>query len=72
MQELQRALSEVLNRANREKVPLDLAYFAALRVTRELQRMFPAGDGQKMMRGLGLAFLADDKAETEDKLITLH
>jgi len=72
MTELQRAMSDVLNRANRERLPLDLAYFASLRVTRELLLMFPPGEGQRMMLALGVAFIEQQHAETDSKLITLH
>lgn len=71
MTSVQRAVSGVLNRANRERLPIELAVFAVVRVLRELLRMVP-GEGKAMLTKLCIDFLRDEKAPTEDAMITLH
>jgi hypothetical protein len=53
---LQRRLAEVLNQANREHMPADIAVFALARLQLELLRQMPPG-GRTMIAGLIIEFL---------------
>ena len=56
MLSLQRELAAVLNRANRDRMPADLAIFAMARLQLELLRQMPA-EGRGMICALVIEFL---------------
>jgi hypothetical protein len=65
MKALQAQLSIVLNRANQERCPADVAAFALARCLRELLDMVP-GNGRVMLTDLIVAFLRREDLENDD------
>ncbi len=73
MMELQRALANVLKRANAEKMNVVLAIFALIRLSRELLNQMPENERNVTLGQLVLPFLQGEEVKDEaTRIITLH
>lgn len=69
---LQREISTVLNNANKQRFPLDLAVMAVARVLRELLRKMPSGGRNMFVEQVIIPFLRNEPVDGDNKIISIN